>query len=162
VLYPQNSDRIVTIDYVLYSSGVFTCIGALGTSRPVCPLVKTALSGQVEDVVGYDTLGHCFFLEDGNERDNVFVHNVGLVTRPGSLLPSDRDATMCTELSVAARRFRHVPDTDTECMYARFFYYSAITATNVFYQKKLQQKSTGIDMEQNYVAVILCTGLPQD
>jgi len=95
----------------------------------------------VEDVVGYDTLGHCFFLEDGNERDNVFVHNVGLVTRPGSLLPSDRDATMCTELSVAARRFRHVPDTDTECMYARFFYYSAITATNVFYQKKSCSKN---------------------
>jgi len=161
VLYPQNSDRIVTIDYVLYSSGVFTCIGALGTSCPVCPLVKTALSGQVEDVVGYDTLGHCFFLEDGIERDNVFVHNVGLVTRPGSLLPSDRDATMCTELSVAARRFRHVPDTDTECMYARFLllcYHSDKRLS----EKKLQQKSTGIDMEQNYVAVILCTGLTQD
>jgi len=68
-------------------------------------------------VVGYDTLGHCFFLEDGNERDNVFVHNLGLVTRPGSLLPADRDATMCTELSAAARRFQHVPDTDAECMY---------------------------------------------
>jgi len=162
VLYPQNSDRIVTIDYVLYSSGVFTCIGAVGTSCPVCPLVKTALSGQVEDVVGYDTLGHCFFLEDGNERDNVFVHNVGLVTRPGSLLPSDRDATMCTELSVAARRFRHVPDTDTECMYARFFITLLSQRQTFFIRKKLQQKSTGIDMEQNYVAVILCTGLPQD
>jgi len=66
-------------------------------------------------VVGYNTLGHCFFLEDGNERDNVLVHNLGLVTRPGSLLPADRDATMCTELSVAARRFQYVPDTDAEC-----------------------------------------------
>ena len=71
----------------------------------------------MEDVVGYNTLGHCFFLEDGNERDNVLVHNLGLVTRPGSLLPADRDATMCTELSVAARRFQYVPDTDAECRY---------------------------------------------
>ena len=67
-------------------------------------------------MVGYNTLGHCFFLEDGNERDNVLVHNLGLVTRPGSLLPSDRDADMCAGLSVAARLFRHSPNVDTECM----------------------------------------------
>ena len=72
---------------------------------------------KVEDVVGYNTLGHCFFMEDGNERDNVLVHNLGLVTKPGSLLPSDRDAAMCTALSVAARRFQYVPDAYNECMY---------------------------------------------
>ena len=72
---------------------------------------------QVEDVVGYNTLGHCFFLEDGNERDNVLIHNLGLVTKPGSLLPSDRDAAMCTGLSVAAQRFQYIPDADNECMY---------------------------------------------
>jgi len=72
----------------------------------------------VEDVVGYKTLGHCFFLEDGNELDNVFVHNLGLVTLPGSLLPSERDARMCLELSVGARRYQHAPDIDKHCMYA--------------------------------------------
>jgi len=66
-------------------------------------------------VVGYNTLGHCFFLEDGNEQDNVLTHNLGLVTKAGSLLPSDRDAAMCVELSRAATRFRHVPDADGEC-----------------------------------------------
>lgn len=49
----------------------------------------------MKDVVGYDTLGHCFFLEDGNEQNNTFTHNLGLVTRPGTLLPTDRDASMC-------------------------------------------------------------------
>ena len=75
----------------------------------------------MEDVVGYNTLGHCFFLEDGNERDNVLIHNLGLVTKPGSLLPSDRDAAMCAGLSVGARRFRYVPDADKECMYVCIF-----------------------------------------
>jgi len=67
-------------------------------------------------VVAYKTLGHCFFLEDGNERDNVLADNLGLVTRPGSLLPSERNARMCVELSVGARRYQHVPDVDKHCM----------------------------------------------
>ncbi|XP_035660304.1 cell surface hyaluronidase-like [Branchiostoma floridae] len=49
----------------------------------------------VKDTVGYDTLGHCYFLEDGAEQRNTLDHNLGLVTRPGALLPTDRDATMC-------------------------------------------------------------------
>ena len=68
-------------------------------------------------MVGYNTLGHCFFMEDGNERDNVLIHNVGLLTKPGSLLPSDRDADVCTALSAAAtQRFKHIPDVHNECM----------------------------------------------
>ncbi|XP_019641535.1 PREDICTED: transmembrane protein 2-like [Branchiostoma belcheri] len=49
----------------------------------------------VKDTVGYDTLGHCFFLEDGAEQRNTLDHNLGLVTRPGALLPTDRDEAMC-------------------------------------------------------------------
>ncbi|XP_023932993.1 cell surface hyaluronidase [Lingula anatina] len=49
----------------------------------------------VQNVVGYDTLGHCFFLEDGNEQRNTLDHNLGLLTKPGTLLPSDRDSDMC-------------------------------------------------------------------
>ncbi|XP_064614514.1 inactive cell surface hyaluronidase CEMIP2-like [Liolophura sinensis] len=60
-----------------------------------CVTVHGTNSLEVKDVVGYDTLGHCFFLEDGNEQNNTFTHNLGLVTRPGTLLPTDRDANMC-------------------------------------------------------------------
>ncbi len=35
----------------------------------------------VENNVTYDNIGHCFFLEDGVEHDNQFVHNLGILTK---------------------------------------------------------------------------------
>jgi cell migration-inducing and hyaluronan-binding protein len=35
----------------------------------------------VENNVTYNTIGHCFFLEDGVEHDNQFVHNLGILTK---------------------------------------------------------------------------------
>uniref|UniRef100_A0A8C3AVC6 hyaluronoglucosaminidase n=1 Tax=Cyclopterus lumpus TaxID=8103 RepID=A0A8C3AVC6_CYCLU len=52
----------------------------------------------VKNTIGYDTLGHCFFLEDGIEQRNTFYHNLGLLTRPGTLLPTDRNDTLCTSI----------------------------------------------------------------
>ncbi|CAH1264690.1 TMEM2 [Branchiostoma lanceolatum] len=52
----------------------------------------------VQDTVGYETLGHCYFLEDGAEQRNVLDHNLGLSTRYGTLLPTDRDANMCRNI----------------------------------------------------------------
>ncbi|XP_067327539.1 cell migration-inducing and hyaluronan-binding protein [Anolis sagrei] len=49
----------------------------------------------IKDVVGYDALGHCFFTEDGPEVRNTFDHCLGLVVKPSTLLPSDRDTRMC-------------------------------------------------------------------
>jgi hypothetical protein len=36
---------------------------------------------QVENNVTYNTVGHCFFLEDGIEHDNQFVHNLAMQTK---------------------------------------------------------------------------------
>lgn len=44
----------------------------------------------VENNVAYNTYGHCYFLEDGGEKNNTFHHNLGLVTRAGPTIPSDR------------------------------------------------------------------------
>ena len=48
---------------------------------------------RIEGCVGYDTIGHGYFLEDGIETGNALLHNLGLMTRrakPGeNLLPSD-------------------------------------------------------------------------
>ncbi|OCT89718.1 hypothetical protein XELAEV_18018337mg [Xenopus laevis] len=52
----------------------------------------------VKDIVGYDSLGHCFFTEDGPEERNTFDHCLGLLTKAGTLLPSDRDNTMCKNI----------------------------------------------------------------
>ncbi|KAK6312903.1 hypothetical protein J4Q44_G00162500 [Coregonus suidteri] len=68
----------------------------------------------VKDTVGYDTLGHCFFLEDGIEQRNTFFHNLGLLTRPGTLLPTDRNETMCT--SIRDKVFKnYTPSPSMEC-----------------------------------------------
>lgn len=68
----------------------------------------------VKDTVGYDTLGHCFFLEDGIEQRNTFYHNLGLLTRPGTLLPTDRNETMCTTLKDKVHK-GYTPSPSTEC-----------------------------------------------
>ncbi len=36
---------------------------------------------QVENNVTYNTVGHCFFLEDGIEHGNQFVHNLAIQTK---------------------------------------------------------------------------------
>ena len=36
---------------------------------------------RVENNVTYNTVGHCFFLEDGVEHGNEFVHNLGIMTK---------------------------------------------------------------------------------
>ncbi len=71
-------------------------------------------STQVKNTVGYDTLGHCFFLEDGIEQRNTFYHNLGLLTRPGTLLPTDRNDTLCTSIKDKVYK-GYTPSPSTEC-----------------------------------------------
>ncbi|KAK3514507.1 hypothetical protein QTP70_018650 [Hemibagrus guttatus] len=68
----------------------------------------------VRDTVGYDTLGHCFFLADGIEQRNTFYHNLGLVTRPGTILPTERNDTMCTKIRDRVHG-GYTPSPATEC-----------------------------------------------
>lgn len=69
---------------------------------------------QVKHTLGYDTLGHCFFLEDGIEHRNTFYHNLGLLTRPGTLLPTDRNETVC--ISIKDKVYKgYTPSPSTEC-----------------------------------------------
>uniref|UniRef100_A0A665X555 hyaluronoglucosaminidase n=1 Tax=Echeneis naucrates TaxID=173247 RepID=A0A665X555_ECHNA len=68
----------------------------------------------VKNTVGYDTLGHCFFLEDGIEQRNTFYHNLGLLTRPGTLLPTDRNDTVCSSIKDKVYK-GYTPLPSTEC-----------------------------------------------
>ncbi|KAK7491692.1 hypothetical protein BaRGS_00017145 [Batillaria attramentaria] len=54
-----------------------------------CVTVHGTHGVTVADNVGYNTLGHCYFLEDGGEKRNTFDGNLGLSTRKGKILPSD-------------------------------------------------------------------------
>uniref|UniRef100_A0A3B4AE25 hyaluronoglucosaminidase n=1 Tax=Periophthalmus magnuspinnatus TaxID=409849 RepID=A0A3B4AE25_9GOBI len=74
----------------------------------------------VKNTVGYDTLGHCFFLEDGIEQRNTFYHNLGMLTRPGTLLPTDRNETLCT--SIRDKVYKgYTPSPSTECAVSTFW-----------------------------------------
>ena len=59
--------------------------------------VHAANGTRVADNVGYDSVGHGYFLEDGIEVRNTFEHNLGMVIRPGIILPSDRSTKFCTK-----------------------------------------------------------------
>ncbi|XP_064411445.1 cell surface hyaluronidase [Latimeria chalumnae] len=63
-----------------------------------CVTLHTTNGLLIKNTIGYDTLGHCFFMEDGIEQRNTLYHNFGLVTRPGALFPTDRDDAMCTSI----------------------------------------------------------------
>ena len=49
----------------------------------------------VKNVVGYNTVGHGFFMEDGVETYNHITGNLGIVVKPGIILPTDRDGSIC-------------------------------------------------------------------
>ncbi|XP_032722512.1 cell surface hyaluronidase isoform X2 [Lontra canadensis] len=75
----------------------------------------------IKDTIGFDTLGHCFFLEDGVEQRNTLFHNLGLLTKPGTLLPTDRNNSMCT--TMRDRVFgNYVPVPATDCMAVSTFW----------------------------------------
>ncbi|XP_075063891.1 cell surface hyaluronidase CEMIP2-like isoform X1 [Mixophyes fleayi] len=77
----------------------------------------------VKDTIGYDTLGHCFFLEDGVEQRNTFYHNLGLVTKAGTILPTDRNEAMC--LAMREHVYGdYVPVPSTDCMAVSTFWIS--------------------------------------
>jgi cell migration-inducing and hyaluronan-binding protein len=44
---------------------------------------------RVENNVTYNTVGHCFFMEDGIEHDNQFVHNLAIQTKCHTSKPCD-------------------------------------------------------------------------
>ena len=46
-----------------------------------CVTVHGTNNLQIENNVTYNTVGHCFFLEDGIEHGNEFVHNLGIQTK---------------------------------------------------------------------------------
>ncbi|XP_012873851.1 PREDICTED: transmembrane protein 2 [Dipodomys ordii] len=75
----------------------------------------------IRDTIGFDTLGHCFFLEDGLEQRNTLFHNLGLLTKPGTLLPTDRNNSMCT--TIRDKVFgNYIPVPATDCMAVSTFW----------------------------------------
>ena len=49
----------------------------------------------MQDNVGYNCVGHGFFLEDGYETENKLIGNLGIMVKPGIILPSERHDQIC-------------------------------------------------------------------
>ncbi|XP_068092458.1 cell surface hyaluronidase CEMIP2 [Hyperolius riggenbachi] len=86
-----------------------------------CVTVHATNGLLIKETIGYDTLGHCFFLEDGIEQRNTLFHNLGLVTKPGTLLPTDRNSSMCTAMREKIYG-NYIPNPFTDCMAVSTFW----------------------------------------
>ena len=56
-----------------------------------CLVIHNSHGLDIENNVAFDTIGHCYFLEDGAERANSFINNLAILSRVGSLIPSDSE-----------------------------------------------------------------------
>ncbi|MEL1250796.1 G8 domain-containing protein [Aurantiacibacter gilvus] len=54
-----------------------------------CVTVHGTNNARVENNVTFNTVGHCFFLEDGVETGNQFIRNLGIQTKCHPTLPCD-------------------------------------------------------------------------
>ena len=62
----------------------------------------------IENNVTYNTVGHCFFLEDGIETGNQFVHNLGIQTICHPTLPCEPTNLTIAHQSPAGQKSEHV------------------------------------------------------
>ncbi|KAL2091959.1 hypothetical protein ACEWY4_011757 [Coilia grayii] len=113
--YPLHFHRCGDVDQRGgYSSPTSVDALSIHHSFSRCVTVHATNGLLIRDTVGYDVLGHCFFLEDGIEQRNTFFHNLGLLTRPGTILPTDRNDTMCQ--SILDKVYKgYTPTPATEC-----------------------------------------------
>ncbi|XP_016322481.1 transmembrane protein 2 [Sinocyclocheilus anshuiensis] len=113
--YPVNFHRCGDVDQRGgYSDPAYLNSLSIHHSFSRCVGIHATNGLLVRDTVGYVTLGHCFFLEDGIEQRNIFFHNLGLLTRPGTILPTDRNDSMCTEMTDRVHK-GYVPSPANEC-----------------------------------------------
>ncbi|XP_051541641.1 cell surface hyaluronidase-like isoform X1 [Myxocyprinus asiaticus] len=113
--YPVNFHMCGDVDQRGgYSDPAYVDSLSIHHSFSRCVTIHATNGLLVRDTVGYDTLGHCFFLEDGIEQRNVFFHNLGLLTRPGTILPTDRNDSMCIEITDRVHK-GYTPSPANEC-----------------------------------------------
>jgi cell migration-inducing and hyaluronan-binding protein len=63
---------------------------------------------RVENNVTFNTVGHCFFLEDGIETGNQFVHNLGIQTKCHPTLPCEPTNLTLAHQSTEGQKSKHI------------------------------------------------------
>ena len=77
----------------VYDLGFYAKDNSIHHNFQRCIAVHNSHGLSIEDNVAFDTIGHCYFLEDGGERGNSWIHNLGILSRVGALIPSDSKPT---------------------------------------------------------------------
>jgi len=70
-------------------AGQYVQNSSIHDSYSRCVTVHGTNNVRVENNVTFNTVGHCFFLEDAVETGNQFVHNLGIMTKCHPTLPCD-------------------------------------------------------------------------
>src|SRR5207237_8682379 len=66
---------------VLEGKGQYIENSSIHDTYSRCVTVHGTNNVRVENNVTYNTVGHCFFLEDAVETGNQFIHNLGMMTK---------------------------------------------------------------------------------
>jgi cell migration-inducing and hyaluronan-binding protein len=73
-----------------------------------CVTVHGTDNLRVENNVTYNTVGHCFFMEDGIETGNQFVRNLGIQTKCHPTLPCEPTNLFLANQSTEGQRSPHI------------------------------------------------------
>ncbi len=73
-----------------------------------CVTVHGTNNLRVENNVTYNTVGHCFFLEDGIETGNQFVRNLGIQTKCHPTLPCQPTNLVLAHQSTEGQKSEHI------------------------------------------------------
>jgi cell migration-inducing and hyaluronan-binding protein len=73
-----------------------------------CVTVHGTNNLRVENNVTYNTVGHCFFLEDGIETGNQFVRNLGIQTKCHPTLPCEPTNLFLAHQSTEGQKSEHI------------------------------------------------------
>ncbi|MCP4306715.1 MAG: transmembrane domain-containing protein [bacterium] len=76
-------------------TGSYVRSSSIHDSFQRCVTVHGTHNALVQDNVGHEILGHCYFLEDGNETRNTFDHNLGLSIRK----PDESEALLASDFT---------------------------------------------------------------
>ncbi|MFQ5970612.1 MAG: G8 domain-containing protein [Nitrososphaerales archaeon] len=82
--YPIHFHQIRDTGYTMSIVG-----NSIWNSANRCITVHSTNGVLLKDNVAYNSVGHCYFQEDGDEVDNVWDHNLGILNHPGKLISSD-------------------------------------------------------------------------
>jgi hypothetical protein len=75
-----------------------------------CVTVHGTNDLRVENNVTYNTVGHCFFMEDGIEHGNEFIHNLAIQTKCHTSKPCVPTTLAASGESIARKNGQNLPD----------------------------------------------------